>query len=72
MLQKRYVVKIIEADDNNCLVTALAIGNERSLEVAHGAKKMKNKFRRYKTSYLPKNYKKSINRQFYTEVWSKG
>ena len=48
MLQKHYVVKIIEADDNICLVTALAIEHERSLEAAHGAKKMKNKFRRYK------------------------
>ena len=46
MQQKRSVVWISETDDNNCLITALGIGHERSLEAAHEAQKTK------KISYL--------------------
>ena len=44
MRQKRSVVRIIETDNNNCLVSALAIGHERISEAAHGARTKKKKF----------------------------
>ena len=44
MRQKRSVVRIIETDNKNCLVSALAIGHERISEAAHGARTKKKKF----------------------------
>ena len=40
MQQKRSVIRILETDDENCLITALVLGHERSLEAAHGFQKM--------------------------------
>ena len=34
MQQKQSVVRIIETEDNNCLITALATGHERIMEAA--------------------------------------
>ena len=40
MQQKSSAVRIIETDDNNCLITTLGIGHERILEAAQEAPKL--------------------------------